>query len=62
MLNDGLGWCGIFQRDILRAVVIPITQTIKPEKLINFFEARNLDEQRKCFMELPVEEIKEIIR
>ena len=62
MLKDGLNSSGRLQKYIMKWFVIPFTKVVDPETLMKFFEAKNLEEQRLLFKQLPLQEIKEAFR
>ena len=59
---NGLSECGRLQRYINEHVVIPISRIVNSSLLKEFLEAKDLNEQRRLFDQLPLEEMKTILR
>ncbi len=59
---DGVSSCGRFQKYIFDQLVLRISEVVDPLKFNAFFEANDLDEQRKLFLLLPLKDIKAVLR
>ena len=59
---NGLSNCGRLQRYINDNFVTAISKQLDSKQLDAFFDAKDLTEQKKLFSELPLQNIKKIIR
>lgn len=59
---NGLSECGRFQSYLKEHAAIPISRIVNSSLLKGFLEAKDLNEQRRLFDQLPLEEIKGILR
>lgn len=59
---NGLSSCGRLQKYVLEQFTHRLSQCVDSAKLDEFFESTDIDVQRKCFLQFPLDKIKVVIQ